>query len=202
MKKSINRELLSKGIFALAAIAIVGTTTAAYAVTNSTDNSTSGYGNSGEVAIAASQEFDAAFARLSSDFNTDIDAYVATAKAELTGEGAEAADDFQSQFDAHSSTLNSTVAAASDKFRSDVVSALGSGASKDQFIDAFNRAKAEYFNSLDAAKNEFAAVTSNLGHESNVTKDQFMNGFNSTRDMFGNDLEGIKNTFADKVSNA
>lgn len=199
--KSTNTQLLTKGIFALAAVAIVGTTTAVYAVTNATTNNTSGYGNGSENAIVASQEFDITYATLSTSFKSDVNALVEQAKSQLTASGAAAADDFDSQFNASSVQLDTDTANASATFRSEVATALNSGESKDKFIDSFNRAKANYFNALDAAKNDFAATTSNLGHNANIVKDQFMNGFNSSRDMYGNKLEEAKNKFADRVTN-
>ena len=198
--KTLNTKLITQGIFAFAVVAVVGTTTAVYAVTNATENNTSGYGTGAENAVSASQQFDASFVTLSSEFDTDIAGIVSSARTQLTPTGAAALDEFNASFNAESAQLDSNVAAASEAFRMKVVTAMGTGESKDKFIDTFNNAKAEYFNSLDAAKNKFASVVSNLGHQSNVTKDQFMNGFNSTRDAYGNDLEGIKNQFADRVS--
>ena len=52
-----------------------------------------------------------------------------------------------------------------------MVDAAGKGETKDQFMDAFNHAKADYFNQLDQAKNDFAAVVSNLGDGANQAKD-------------------------------
>lgn len=198
---TINSQLVKKGLFALTAVAIVGTTTAAYAVTNATDNTTSGYGTGNETAIAASQEFDATYTTLTDRFSTDVEALIAQAKSQLTSEGAAAASDFEANFQQSTGEYKSTVADASATFRSEVAVAMNSGEGKDKFIDKFNNAKAKYFNTLDQAKNDLAAKLSNMGHQSNVVKDQFMNGYNSTRDMYGNDLEGAKNKFADRVSN-
>lgn len=196
-----SNQLVAKGVFAIAAVALVGATTATYALTNASTNVTSGYGGS-ETAVQASNDFDADFTAYTASFNQSVSALSAKAKADLTATGAAQVDQFDAKFASGTTELNQTVASASEKFRADVTTAINSGESKDKFIDSFNRAKAEYLNSLDAAKNDFAAVVSNLGHSSNVTKDEFIGGFNSVRDSYGNKLEGAKNTFADKVSNS
>lgn len=196
-----SNQLVAKGVFAIAAVALVGATTATYAITNSTSNVTSGYGGS-ETAVQASNNFEADFAAYTAVFSQDVAALSAQAKSQLGATGDAQVDQFDARFAAGTSEMNESVAAASAKFRAEVTTAINSGESKDKFIDTFNRAKAEYLNSLDAAKNDFAAVLSNLGHSSNVTKDQFINGFNSSRDSYGNKLEGAKNTFADIVSNS
>ncbi len=195
-----SNQIVAKGVFAIAAVALVGATTAAYAVTNPTNNSTSGYGGN-ETAISASKDFDADFTAYTAAFSKDVAQLSLQARAQLDARGDAQIAQFDSKFASGTTGLNQTVASASAKFRTDVASALNSGESKDQFIDSFNRAKAEYFNSLDAAKNDFAAVVSNLGHNSNVAKDQFIGGFNSSRDAYGNKLEMAKNTFADRVTN-
>ncbi len=196
-----SNQLVAKGVFAIAAVALVGATTATYALTNASTNVTSGYGGS-ETAVQASHDFDAAYLTYTSSFAQTVAALSAQAKSQLTAAGAAQVDQFDEKFAAGTVAYDQKVQTASEKFRAEVAAAINSGESKDKFIDTFNRAKAEYLNSLDAAKNDFAAVVSNLGHNANVTKDQFINGFNSARDTYSNKLEGAKNTFADKVSNA
>lgn len=196
-----SNQIVAKGVFAIAAVALVGATTAAYAVTNTTNNSNSGYGGN-ETAIQASTKFDSEFTIYTAEFNRNISQMSDRARAQLDARGDAQVNQFETKFTNGTKDLDQTVAGASAKFRTDVAAALNSSQSKDQFIDAFNRAKAEYFNSLDAAKNDFAAVVSNFGHNSNVTKDQFIGSFNSSRDAYGNKLESAKNVFADRVNNS
>lgn len=196
-----SNQLVAKGVFAIAAVALVGATTAAYAVTNSSSNVTSGYGGS-ETAVQASNNFDADFTVYTAAFSQDINQLSAQAKSQLDAKGIGAVNQFDAEFNAGTAQLNQSVMTASAKFRAQVTNAINSGESKDTFINSFNQAKAEYLNDLDAAKNQFASVLSNIDHGSNVTKDQFINGFNSSRDGYSNKLEGAKNTFADKVSNS
>ncbi len=197
-------NLVKKGLFALAAVGIVGATSSVYAaVGDGTDNSTSGYGTSSETSLAAIDRFNQDFNSLTSDFQSDVNGFIATAKAELQASGtADSADDFQGTFNAASGAYNAEVSDAANDFRTAIQSAASTAESKDQFIDRFNRAKAEYFNRLDAAKNQFAAQVSNFGDAANQTKDRFIGNYNSTRDAYGNDLEQIKNDFANTVSNA
>jgi hypothetical protein len=196
-----NKKLLIQGTFAFVAVAIIGATTAVYAATNNTQNNTSGYGSGVDNALDASAQFDVSYANLSSGFEEDVAKLIADAKAKLNPSDAQAVSQFEATFNQQSDVYDSKVMDASAKFRASVLEAMKTAESKDQFIDAFNNAKAQYFNELDAAKNEFAASLSGSGNDANVAKDQFMNGYNSTRDMYGNDLEAIKNQFADRVTN-
>lgn len=111
------------------------------------------------------------------------------------------ADAFRASYEAASVQFNSRINAAAQGFNQSN-DKLNVHVAKDRYINEYSDARAEYFNQLDAAKNELAASLSNQGHEANVAKDQFMNGFNSSRDMYGNKLEEAKNNFASKVNNS
>lgn len=198
-KIQFNSQLITKGIFALAAVAIVGTTTAVYGITNATANNTSGYGNTSETAVAASNDFDAAYSAATVTFiDTVADTCIANSQNLLGAQKGQ----FGDQFVAFTTAYDSSVTTASANFRATVVNAINTGESKDKFIDTFNRAKSEYFNSVDVAKNTFSANVSNLGDNANQAKDAFVGCYNSARDAYNNQIEGIKNTFADRVSNA
>lgn len=196
-----SNQLVAKGVFAIAAVALVSATTATYAITNSTNNTTSGYGGS-ETAIQASRDFDANYAMYTAAFTQDIAELSSKAKAKLGPAGDAEVAKFDAAYVQGTSALTQSVASASAKFRATVATAINSGESKDKFIDTFNNAKAQYFNDLDAAKNQFASVVSNQGHSANVAKDEFIGGFNSARDSYGNKLEAAKNDFANTVSNS
>lgn len=196
-----NNQLVAKGVFAVAAVAVVGASTATYAITNSTSNTTSGYGGS-ETAIQASRDFDKNYATYTVAFTQEIARLSAEAKAKLGPAGDAEVAKFDAAYVQGTSELTQSVASASAKFRATVANAINSGESKDKFIDTFNNAKAQYFNDLDAAKNQFASVVSNQGHSANVAKDEFIGGFNSARDSYGNKLEAAKNDFANTVSNS
>ncbi len=205
MVKSENTSIIKKGIFALAAVAVLGSSSAAFAMVNNQPSSTanSGYGTDGEAANAAMTVLIDDFNIESTDFRNDVEALAATAREDLAPAGAsDQADMFLAKFDSANGEYDSKISTAQTNFRASVAAAANNAESKDQFIDAFNRAKAEYFNELDVAKNEFAAVVSNLGDNANQAKDRFIGGYNSVRDAYGNDLEQIKNTFADTISNS
>lgn len=193
--------LLNKGVFALAVVvvaAIVGGAGFAQAAKN---NDTSGYGTNGQQALAAADKLAAACTKCTDQFVAQTKQLTDTAKAQLMGSGAASASDFGSKYDEATANFNSSLDSAFDDFRTNVNNDASIAESKDQFIDMFNHDKADYLNSLDAAKNQFAAVVSNMGNDANVTKDQFMNGFNHDRDVYGNCLESAKNDFAATVSN-
>jgi hypothetical protein len=199
MVKSENASIVKKGIFALAVVAVLGSSTAAFAVVNNQPSSTpnAGYGTDGAVANAAMTRLIDQFNVESTEFQADVDALAATARTDLAGVGAsEQADIFLAKFDTANNEYNAKLSAAQTNFRATVAAAANNAVSKDQFIDAFNRAKAEYMNQMDVAKNDFAAVVSNLGDNANQAKDRFIGGYNSTRDAYGNQLEVIKNDFA------
>lgn len=192
-----NRNLIKKGLFALAAVAVIGTTSSVYAAVNETDNTTSGYGSSGENALAAIDMFNQSFDTQSAGFQADVYELVGTVRTELEAtDDGDSADQFAAVFGTASSAYDDQVNDAADDFRAAIQSAASTAESKDQFIDRFNNAKAQYFNDLDAAKNQFAAAVSNLGDGANQSKDRFIGGYNSTRDAYGNELEAIKNNFA------
>lgn len=199
MAKSENAAIIKKGIFALAVVAVLGTSTAAFAVVNNQPSSTpnSGYGTDGAVANAAMTKLIDGFNTESVAFQSDVDALAATARTDLASVGAsDQADIFLAKFDTANSEYDAKLTTAQATFRASVAAAANNAVSKDQFIDAFNRAKAEYFNQMDVAKNDFAAVVSNLGDGANQAKDRFIGGYNSVRDAYGNQLEVIKNDFA------
>lgn len=95
---------------------------------------------------------------------------------------------------AHVSEFGSTFDAATAAFEQEVQHIEATAADHNQYVDSLNRAKANYLNELDMAKNVLAANLSNLGHDANVAKDQFMNGFNHHRDYLSNHVEMIKNS--------
>ena len=196
---SIHNSLVKKGVISLAAVALVGSTTAVYAAVNATNNTTSGYGNSGQAATDAAVKFANRINTDGNTFTSDVDSLAVTAKAQLAD--GTPVDNFTTKFGTATSTYDSSLNTAFNTFYTSVQSAASTAPSKDKFIDAFNNAKAKYFNDLDAAKNNFAASVSNLGNNANVTKDQFIGGYNSTRDAYGNKLEQAKNDFAATVSN-
>jgi hypothetical protein len=197
-----NLKLIKQGLFAIGVVTFIGTTSLVYAAVNDLENDTAGYGTTSEQALAAIDEFNEDFEMYSDDFVEKVKSYVAQAKAALVEAGAdEAVDDFDQEFDEQTAMFYMAMDEAVDNFRMRIQSAASLAESKDEFINLFSQAKAEYFNELDAAKNQLAAMLSNMGHNANVIKDQFMNMFNSARDMYGNQLEMIKNEFADTMNN-
>ena len=205
MKKTNDYNVVKKGVFALAVVAIVGSTSAVFAQINSqnfNNSDDSGYGNDGEKAIAALDEFNVSFDTQSSTFRASVEDLASAARQELIAAGAEEqVDEFMMKFDMATGKYDEAVNDADARFRAAVADAANKAETKDQFIDSFNRAKAEYFNELDQAKNDFAAVVSNLGDGANQAKDRFIGGYNSVRDTYGNQLEQAKNVLADKLSN-
>lgn len=129
-------------------------------------------------------------------FTDRISALSAQAEARLTPEGQAATQAFYAQFATATDEYEDSVADAFATFSAAIADAADTAESRNQFIDRFNRAKAEYLNSLDAAKNRYASELSNMGHGANVVKDEFMNGFNAARDAYSNQLEAAKNEFA------
>ena len=194
---SISSNLLSKGIFALAVVAIVGTVGAVQFAQAEENTNVSGYGTTGEEAAAAADVFQAGLVSQTTAFTDNVKTLQSTAQQRI-GNGT-AVGDFDARFNQASSVYASTTSTAFSNFRMKVTGFANTAESKDQFIDQFNNAKATYLNELDAAKNQFAAALSPLGDNANQAKDQFMNGFNSSRDAYGNNLEQLKNDFAAKV---
>lgn len=198
MSNNSNKQLIYKGVFALALVAALGTTGVVFAVTNENGNQLSGY--NADDANKAMDKFDASFKTFTDDFESSTGDNIADTKAAL-GPNASKIDNFESKFKSESDKYNSAVADAQADFRNSVKDLTDQNVPKDQFIDRFNNLKAEYFNKLDAAKNEFAAAISGFGNEANVAKDQFMNRYNSDRDMYGNKIEQLKNELANTLSN-
>lgn len=202
MKQNI--DLLKKGLFSVAIVSIIGATTVVYAAANNSFNAslTAGYGNTGEQALAAIDQFNADYTDLTDDFVIKVRGYLDDARDDLVEAGAdEAVTDFSVWFEDSSNMFFDDIQDAQDLFKQRIQSAASLAESKDEFINLFSQAKAQYFNDLDAAKNQMASRLSNLGNNANVVKDMFMNRFNSARDMYGNELEQIKNTFADTINN-
>lgn len=195
----LQSDLIKKGAFALAAVAIVGSTTAVYAAVNTSDNTTSGYGTTSQEATAAAVMFANSINDSNNDFASDVDALSATAKARLAS--GSTVDDFNTKFDAATSAYDASLNSAFDMFLTSVQNSANTAESKDMFIDQFNNAKAAYLNRLDVAKNDFAAAVSPLGDNANQAKDAFIGGYNTSRDAYSNDLEAAKNKFADTISN-
>ncbi|RYF64018.1 MAG: hypothetical protein EOO22_25025 [Comamonadaceae bacterium] len=195
---SVSTNLLSKGIFALAVVAIVGTVGVVQFAQAEENTNVSGYGTTGEEAAAAADTFQAGLVSQTVTFTNGVKTLQATAEQRI-GSGTASAD-FNMKFDQATNTYAATTASAFDNFRMKVTGFANTAESKDKFIDQFNNAKATYLNELDAAKNQFAAAVSPLGDNANQAKDQFMNGFNSSRDAYGNNLEQLKNDFAATVS--
>jgi len=203
MSKINDISVVKKGIFALAMVAVVGTTTSAYALTNqnSTQNaSTSGYGTDGSDSIAAIDAFGLAFDGRTSEFRQQVSELATTARGALESTGGSGnVDAFLAGFDTANSTYDSRLDKAASDFRTNVAAAANKAENKDQFIDAFNRAKAEYFNEVEQSKNDFAAAVSNLGDNGNRAKDVFIGGYNEAKGSYGNDIEVLKNDFAAKI---
>ena len=198
---SNNLSTIKKGVFAVATVAVIGSSTAAFAVTNqnSTNNNAvaqSGYGVDGDKQLAALDTFNSGLNASTLTFAQKVAAISNTAKSQLGANGGQNVDVFVAKFDSASVNYVNNVNSAEANFRTAVAAAANKAQTKDQFIDAFNRAKAEYFNQLEQAKNDFAAVVSNLGNNANVAKDTFMNGFNSAKDQYGNEVEALKNQLA------
>ncbi|MBL8159362.1 hypothetical protein JNJ66_02810 [Candidatus Saccharibacteria bacterium] len=189
-------SMIKKGIFALAVVGVAGATGVVFAAPDTSQNF--GYGNQQE-AIDAVNRLNTRFNAASTEFVNDVRGYVDTAEAGLGAD--EETSEFAAAFTASSNAYFERMAEARADFLAQVQQAANIAESKDQFIDRYNNLKAAYFNELDAAKNEFAASLSPMGHNANVVKDQFMNSFNSARDAYGNELEAIKNEFANTISN-
>lgn len=219
----IKNEMLTKGLIAAAIVAVTGVVGGANLVQAQHEDKPSkeqcaasgfrnygqcvrvwaqddsGYGNSGQVALAAADDFEEAIAEETDVFTGRVDNLTTTAEKQLTPNGRAATQAFSVRFDEATTEYDQTVADAFADFRAAVTEAAETSESRNQFIDQFNRAKAEYLNSLDAAKNRYASELSNMGHNANVVKDQFMNGFNAARDAYSNQLEAAKNDFAGTV---
>lgn len=200
MIKSSN-QFITKAVFAVSVVAVAGIVGAVHFAQAAPNSNTSGYGTTSQQATAAADKFQAGLDSSTITFIEQVATLSATAKSQLQANGVVSSDTFDANFVAATNTYGAASSAAFDKFRTAVQGFANTAQSKDQFIDEFNHAKADYFNQLDAAKNQLAASLSNLGNNANVTKDQFMNGYNSDRDAYGNNLEQLKNDFAATVSN-
>lgn len=118
-------------------------------------------------------------------------AVVASALDELRADGhMMAAEEFGAAYAAATSNFERTVADAAGNF--DSTNGADLQGAKNQYIDAFNNAKAVYFNELDMAKNQLAIA---LSGKDDAAKDMFINQYNQARDAYGNQLEVIKNDF-------
>ncbi len=196
---SINNSILTKGIFAVGVVAIAGVVGAVNFAQAATNDNTSGYGTGSQQAQTAADKFQAALTSDTNNFTSQVKALEATAQSQLQS-GTPVAN-FDSQFNAATTTYTNTTNDAFNNFRTQVAGFANTAQSKDQFIDQFNHAKADYLNQLDAAKNQLAASLSNLGDNANQVKDQFIGSFNADRDAYSNMLEQAKNDFAATVSN-
>ncbi len=88
--------------------------------------------------------------------------------------------------------FQASLSAAENQYRSDSQGSMGSDQARNTFIDKFNHAKADYFNSLEQAKN---MLSDNLNRDGQaVAKDQFMNSFNTSEAAYSNQLEQAKNS--------
>lgn len=158
-------------------------------------------GTNGQQAAAAADTFQSSVVADNNTFVQQVNALEATAKQQLQAGGVTDINTFSSSFNAATSAFQNANDNAFNTFRAQALADANTAASKDQFIDQFNHAKADYLNQLDAAKNQLADSLSKLGNNGNVVKDNFMNGFNSDRDAYSNQLEQAKNDFAATVSN-
>lgn len=159
----------------------------------------SGYGNSGTNVVAAADAFETAIDQETDIFTNRVSGLSDEVHKSLDAEGRTSTDAFDARFSAATAAYDDDLDEAFDNFRSDVENAADTAETRNEFIDRFNRAKAEYLNALDVSKNQYAAELSNMGHGANVAKDRFMNGFNAVRDSYSNKLEEAKNAFADSI---
>jgi archaellum component FlaC len=194
---NLNTSLLSKGVFGVGVVAIAGIIGAVHFAQAATNNDTSGYGTTSQQSVAASDTLETAVANDLDSFSGDISGLQNQAQQQLISNDANAAfDGFDTSYNTATQTYADSVSTAFNTFRDQISADATTATSKDQFIDEFNNAKADYLNSLDAAKNQLASSLSNLAGNGNVVKDQFIDGFNSERDAYSNSLEQAKNDFA------
>ncbi|MDQ3007981.1 MAG: hypothetical protein M3Q81_00095 [bacterium] len=133
----------------------------------------------------ASHMFESRFDSHSSMFVEQVNVLATKARADLGNDGSQEVDAFMMKFDTATAKLDTAVANSASKAES-----------KNQFIDSYSNARAEYFNELEHAKNDFAAVVSNLGNDANQAKDAFIGGYNSAKGVYGDNLEGLRNDHA------
>jgi hypothetical protein len=191
------RNLLSKAVFAVGIVAIAAIVGAVHFVQAATPtDSSSGYGTSSATDVAAANTFETALINQTNTFTDQVTALQQQAESQLSSGGVTDFSSFDSQYNDATSIYASTVSQAFDTFRSQVMSFANTAVSKDQFIDEFNNAKANYLNSLQAAKNQLANSLSQLSGNGNVVKDQFIDGFNNDSADYSNNLEQAKNDFA------
>jgi hypothetical protein len=199
--RTFNTHLVSKGLFGVAVVAMAGIVGAVHYAQAATNDNTSGYGTTSDQSTAAANTFETAVVNDTNDFSSDVNNLQSQAEQQLSTGGETDFTTFDSSYNSAVSTYATSVDNAFDTFRAQATSDANTATSKDQFIDEFNNAKADYLNSLDAAKNQLANSLSQLSGNGNVVKDQFIDGFNSDRDAYSNTLEQAKNDFAATVSN-
>lgn len=152
-----------------------------------------GYGgNTTANAQEAADAFGVDVTTLGAGFRTSVDKIIADAANASTSKSLAS---FKSKFGSANTAYDASIASALATFKSQVEDAKSTATSKDQFIDRFNHAKADYLNKLEAAKNKLAGDLSGLGGN-DVVKDAFMNRYNAVKDAYSNQLEDVKNTFA------
>lgn len=193
---------LKKGVAAVFAVALIGASaTPAYVSAASGDNEGEHWnddetGHTSTDPEAAYMVWSSSFNATTEQFQEDIASYAEIAKTHLAEEGWEDKTTFWAAFDEASSDYDKHVTAAGDQFKVDLQTASSVAENKDQFIDAFNNAKADYFNSVEVAKNAYADELSSHGDKANQIKDTFIGSYNSAKDVYGNDVEALKNQFA------
>jgi hypothetical protein len=156
-----------------------------------------GYGSGTATDVAAADTFESDVLAYNNTFTQQVQVLETTALAQL--QSTSSTTDFSSfnaEFNTATDTYLNTTSNAFDTFRAQVLSYANTATSKDQFIDEFNNAKANYLNSLEAAKNQLADSLGQLGSQANVIKDQFIDGYNTDSAALSNNLEQAKNDFA------
>lgn len=205
MTKSSNADLINKGVFALAVVAIVGVVGAVNFAQAAPNSNTAGYGNSGQAVSALARTFHDQNQENGREFSLLVRQIQAAYHSDngnrqpVSTASTQPATEFDASFTAATNTFNATTDQAFEDFQVKVDSLANTAESKDQFIDQFNRAKADYLNELDVAKNAFADAVNRQGN--NEGKDSFMNRYNQGRDAYSNKLEANKNEFAAGISN-
>jgi hypothetical protein len=160
-------------------------------------SSGTGYGSGTATDVAAADTFESDVLAYNNTFTQQIQGLETTALNQLKSTSSTADfEAFNTEYNTATATYFNTTSNAFDTFRTEVQSYANSATSKDRFIDEFNNAKANYLNSLQAAKNQLADSLGQMGSEANVIKDQFIDGFNTDSAALSNNLEQAKNDFA------
>lgn len=146
-------------------------------------------GNTNDKARAALTQFDKVVDPATSTFQSSV-AQDENSLQNVTG-GSNALSAFFSASRTANENFYASVNAAENQFRSDANSGMSYDQARNTFIDKFNHAKSDYFNSLEQAKN---TLSDNLNRDGQApAKDQFMNSFNEQSSRYSNQLEQAKN---------